>query len=64
MYLTLIFLPLLSSLSLLIFGRFIGRLGAAILSLSAIFFSFFSALFIFYEVMLCSTSALIVLPFS
>lgn len=64
MYLSLIFLPLFSSLSLLLFGRFIGRSGAVILSLSSIFFSFFLALVIFYEVTLCSASVLVILPIS
>lgn len=64
MYLSLIFLPLFSSLSLLLFGRFIGRSGAIILSLSSIFFSFFLALVIFYEVTLCSASVLVILPIS
>lgn len=63
MYLLLIFFPFLSSLSLLLFGRFIGRAGAAILSIFSIFFSFLLALFTFYEVALMSTSSLIVLPY-
>lgn len=64
MYLTLIFLPLISSISLLLFGRFIGRAGAAVLSIFSIFFSFFLALLIFYEVTLKSTSVFVVLPVS
>ena len=64
MYLLLTFLPLLSSLSLLLFGRLLGRLGAAFISIISIVFSFFLAVFIFYEVSLLSTSTLIVLPIS
>lgn len=63
MYLLLVFLPFLSSLSLLLFGRFIGRAGAAVLSILSIFFSFFLALFIFYEVAVMSTSSFVVLPY-
>jgi NADH:ubiquinone oxidoreductase subunit 5 (subunit L)/multisubunit Na+/H+ antiporter MnhA subunit len=62
MYLTLVFLPLLSSLSLLLFGRLIGRAGAAILSIASILFSFFLALVIFYEVTLCASSTFVALP--
>jgi proton-translocating NADH-quinone oxidoreductase chain L len=62
MYLLLIFLPLISSFFLLLFGRFLGRAGAAVLSLSTIFFSFLLAIFSFYEVSLLSTSTFIVLP--
>jgi len=64
MYLLLIFLPLLSSFSLLLFGRFIGRAGAAVVSISSIFFSFFVALFLFYEVLLCRTTTFVALPIS
>lgn len=64
MYLLLIFLPLLSAVSLLLFGRFIGRAGAAVISIGSIFFSFFVALFLFYEVLLCRTTAFVVLPIS
>jgi len=63
MYLLLIFLPFLSSISLLVFGRFIGRTGASIFSIFSIIFSFFVALFIFYEVALMSTSTVVVLPY-
>lgn len=64
MYLTLVFLPLLSSFSLLLFGRLIGRAGAAVLSIGSIFFSFFLASIVFYEVTLRSTSTFIILPLS
>lgn len=62
MYLLLVFLPLLSSLSLLLFGRLIGRAGAAIIAIFFIAFSCFVSLFVFYEVSLHSTSCLVVLP--
>jgi NADH:ubiquinone oxidoreductase subunit 5 (subunit L)/multisubunit Na+/H+ antiporter MnhA subunit len=64
MYLLAIFLPLFSSFSLLLFGRLLGRTGAAILSIFSIFFCFFLAFFIFFEVVLLSVSCLVVLPFS
>lgn len=62
MYLLLLFLPLFSSVTLLLFGRFLGRLGSTIFSLFSIFFSFFLAAFIFFEVVLLSTTCIIVLP--
>lgn len=64
MYLLLIFLPLLLAVSLLLFGRFIGRAGSAVISIGSIFFSFFVALFLFYEVLLCRTTTFVVLPIS
>lgn len=62
MYLLLIFLPIFSAISLLLFGRFIGRLGASVLSITVIFFSFFLATFSFYEASLLSTSTVVILP--
>lgn len=62
MYLLLVFLPLLSSLTLLLCGRLFGRIGASILSIIFIFFCCFCSLLIFYEVSLLSTSVFIVLP--
>lgn len=50
MYLILIFLPLLSSIIAGMFGRFIGSLGASILTVSCLIFTFFISVFIFYEV--------------
>lgn len=64
MYLLLIFLPLFSACSLLMFGRFIGRAGAAFLSMGSILFSLVVVLFLFYEVLLCNTSAFVILPIS
>lgn len=62
MYLLLTFLPLLSSISLLVFGRLLGRLGASMLSIFVIFFCFFSSLLVFYEVALLSVGVVITLP--
>ena len=50
MYLILIFLPLLSSLTSGMFGRYIGPKGASIITVSCLFTSFFISLFVFYEV--------------
>ena len=62
MYLLLIFLPLLSSLLLLSFGRFLGTLGASIASIFVIVFSFFISVFVFFEVVLSSSSCFVLLP--
>ena len=64
MYLLLVFLPFLSSISLLAFGRFMGRAGSSIVSIVSILFSFLIALFVFYEVSLLSSSSLVILPLS
>ena len=52
MYLTIIFLTLISSFSVGFFGRFLGFQGAAILSTSCLVLAFLVSLFIFYEVAL------------
>ena len=52
MYLTLIFLTLISFFSVGFFGRFLGFQGAAILSTSCLVLAFLVSLFIFYEVAL------------
>lgn len=52
MYLLLIFLPLLGSFSAGLFGRKLGPLGASYITVSCLLFTFFIALFIFYEVAL------------
>lgn len=62
MYLLLVFLPLFSSISLILFGRLLGRRGAAIISIFTIIFSFLCSLLIFYEVSMLSTSSIIILP--
>lgn len=63
MYLLLIFLPLLSALSLLLFGRLLGQRGALIISLCSILCSFLCAFFIFVEVALMNSFCLVLLPF-
>lgn len=64
MYLLLVFLPLLSSISLLTLGRLLGRAGSAVISITSILFSFLLSVFIFYEVSLLSSSSLVILPVS
>lgn len=50
MYLILVFLPLISSLSVGLFGHRIGAKGAAIVSVICLFITFLTSLFAFYEV--------------
>jgi NADH:ubiquinone oxidoreductase subunit 5 (subunit L)/multisubunit Na+/H+ antiporter MnhA subunit len=50
MYLTIVFLTLISSLTVGFFGRFFGFYGAALLSSSCLIITFFVSMFIFYEV--------------
>lgn len=50
MYFLLVILPLFGALTCLIFGRFLGKQGASILTTFLIFFAFLISLFIFYEV--------------
>ena len=50
MYLILVFLPLLSSLSAGLFGRFIGPKGASIITVSSLIFTFAMSFCAFYEV--------------
>lgn len=64
MYLLLVFLPLLSSISLLLLGRFLGRQGASLLVIFFIFLSFFCSFYTFCEVSLLSTTCLVLLPLS
>lgn len=52
MYLLIVFLPFVSSISVGFFGRFLGFYGASLLSTSCIFLSFLLSLFGFYEVAL------------
>jgi|TARA_B110001452_G_C15240241_1_gene429347 hypothetical protein len=59
MYLCIIALPFLSFISCFFFGRFIGIFGASILSTSAIFLSFFIAVFIVYETAIIGSSCYI-----
>nr|QYC61869.1 NADH dehydrogenase subunit 5 [Actinocyclus sp. mgcode 4] len=57
MYLTLIFLPLISSISSGLFGRFLGPQGSKFITINCIMFAFFISLFLFYEVIImnCAT---------
>ena len=52
MYLILIFLPLFSSLTAGLFGRYIGPKGASILTVFFLFITFCISIFVFYEVAL------------
>lgn len=52
MYLTIVFLPLISALSAGFFGRFIGREGSKIITTTSIFFTFLMSCTAFYEVAL------------
>jgi len=52
MYLVLIILPLIGSITAGIFGRKIGSTGSCLISVFCLFFSFFISLFVFYEVAL------------
>jgi len=56
MYLSIIILPFLSFLSCFFFGRFIGTLGACIVSTSAIILSAFIAVFMVYETAICGSA--------
>ena len=59
MYLLLLFFPLLGSVTAGLFGRFIGSLGSAILTVLYLGFTFCISLFIFYEVALLNSSVYI-----
>ena len=59
MYLSLIFLPLISTCISGFGGRWIGNFGAKIISTSCICFTFLCSLFAFYEVALCHSPVLI-----
>ena len=50
MYLTVLFLPLISFLIVILFGRFLGNKGSQIVIISHIFITFLLSYFIFYEV--------------
>jgi len=52
MYLTLLFLPLISSIISGLFGRFLGPQGSKLIAISCILFTFFLSLILFYEVIL------------
>lgn len=55
MYLLLIFLPLLGSLSAGLFGRQIGRRGAVVITVALLILCFVLSCFAFYEVALCGS---------
>jgi NADH:ubiquinone oxidoreductase subunit 5 (subunit L)/multisubunit Na+/H+ antiporter MnhA subunit len=55
MYLTLVFLPLLGSISTGFFSRKIGAQGASIISVSCLFFTCFLSFCAFYEVALAGS---------
>lgn len=59
MYITLIFLPLLSTIISGFGGRWIGNFGAKIISTSCIFLTFFFSVAVFYKVALCQSPVLI-----
>ena len=61
MYLCVILCPLLSSLVLLSFGRFIGKTGASVISILLLLFSCLLSLLIFYEVGLLQTKCVLFL---
>ena len=50
MYLTIVFLTFISSLTVGFFGRFLGFYGAGLLATSCLILAFFISIFIFYEV--------------
>ena len=55
MYLLLILLPLIGSLTCLLFGRYIGKYGASILTTALVFTSFLLSCCVFYEVALLNS---------
>jgi len=61
MYINLVFLPLLGSFSCLIFGRFLGKSGASIVTTSLVFLSCFFSYIVFYEVALMNSSCFVFL---
>ena len=61
MYLLVIFLPLFSFLIILLFGRFLGSKGSIFFSISSLLINILITFFIFYEIIFCGSSCLIVL---
>jgi NADH-quinone oxidoreductase subunit L len=53
MYLSIIFLPLLGAFTAGFFGRYIGKMGAIIVTTSSVFLSSILSFIVFYEVVLC-----------
>jgi NADH:ubiquinone oxidoreductase subunit 5 (subunit L)/multisubunit Na+/H+ antiporter MnhA subunit len=56
MYLIITFLPLLTALTVLLFGRIIGRSGSTFIILSGMLSNLLISLFLLFEVNLCLTS--------
>lgn len=52
MYLLAIFMPYISSIMILIYGKFLGNKGVSLLAVSGMFISLLSSFYIFYEVIL------------
>jgi NADH:ubiquinone oxidoreductase subunit 5 (subunit L)/multisubunit Na+/H+ antiporter MnhA subunit len=55
MYLSLVFIPLLSSVFVGLLGRFLGVRGSTVFSIFCIGFSFISSCLVFFEVALCES---------
>jgi NADH:ubiquinone oxidoreductase subunit 5 (subunit L)/multisubunit Na+/H+ antiporter MnhA subunit len=55
MYLSLIFMPLLSAAFVGLLGRFLGVRGSSVFSVFCIGFSFTSSILVFFEVALCES---------
>jgi hypothetical protein len=54
MYLLVIFLPLISGISVLIFGKYIGRIGTSYILVINLFITLLIAILLFYEVAISS----------
>lgn len=61
MYILIIIFPFLGFILAGLFGKFFGRLGSAFISTFNLFLTWLLALFIFYEVVLCSSTTNIIL---
>jgi len=53
MYLSIIFLPLLGAITAGLFGRYIGKTGAIIVTTASVFISSLFSFIVFYETVLC-----------
>ena len=53
MYLSIIFLPLIGSLTAGLFGRYIGKQGSIVITTASVFLSSLFSFIVFYEVVLC-----------
>jgi len=61
MYLLIVFLSLVTSLTTLIVGRWIGRMGSCLLTVGGLFLSLFLSLLINFEVSLSNSNCIIYL---